>query len=39
VREPSIALSEGVKVSARRLVGTGLERDAELLRLSAYSTT
>ncbi|HXV56854.1 MAG TPA: DUF6569 family protein [Gaiellaceae bacterium] len=38
-REPSVGLGEDVRVSAKGLVGSGLELDGELLQLSAYSTT
>jgi hypothetical protein len=37
--EPSVGLGEDVRVSAKGLVGSGLELDGELLQLSAYSTT
>jgi len=37
-REPSVGLGEDVRVSAKGLVGSGLELDGELLQLSAYST-
>jgi hypothetical protein len=37
-REPSVGLGEDVRVSAKGLVGSGLELDRELLQLSAYST-
>jgi hypothetical protein len=36
-REPSVGLGEDVRVSAKGLVGSGLELDGELLQLSAYS--
>ncbi|MGH3041875.1 MAG: ARPP-1 family domain-containing protein [Gaiellaceae bacterium] len=38
-REPSVGLGEDVRMSAKGLVGSGLELDGELLQLSAYSTT
>ena len=37
-REPWVGLGEDVRVSAKGLVGSGLELDGELLQLSAYST-
>jgi hypothetical protein len=37
-REPSVGLGEDVRVSAKGLVGSGLELDGELLQLSVYST-
>ena len=37
-REPSVGLGEDVRVSAKGLVGSGLELDGELVQLSAYST-
>lgn len=37
-RELSVGLGEDVRVSAKGLVGSGLELDGELLQLSAYST-
>jgi hypothetical protein len=36
-REPSVGLGDDVRVSAKGLVGSGLELDAELMQLSAYS--
>jgi len=38
-QEPSVGLGEDVRVSAKGLVGSGLELDGELLQLSAYATT
>jgi len=37
-REPSAGLGADVRVSAKGLVGSGLELDGELLQLSAYAT-
>jgi hypothetical protein len=37
-RESSVGLGEDVRLSAKGLVGSGLELDGELLQLSAYST-
>jgi hypothetical protein len=37
-REPSVGLGDDVRLSAKGLVGSGLELDGELLQLSAYST-
>ena len=37
-REPSVGLGEDVRVSAKGLVGSGLELDGELVQLSAYAT-
>jgi hypothetical protein len=36
-REPSPGLGEDVRLSAKGLVGSGLELDGELLQLSAFS--
>jgi hypothetical protein len=38
-REPSPGLGEDVRLSAKGLVGSGLELDGELLQLSAFTTT
>jgi hypothetical protein len=38
-REPSTGLGDDVRLSAKGLVGSGLELDGELLQLSAFTTT